>query len=95
MIERTTSTGKVLRLLEPGVDSPELDDAGKDEMLECMSKVLSDAEEEKIIGLVVLAIPASGIGMEFYSTGMALGDLLILRDRFEEVIEDVQHPDTQ
>lgn len=93
MIQRTTSTGKVLTLLEPGVDEFE-QDTRKDEMLDTLSGVLSDVEQEKIIGLVILGIPARGDGMEFYSTGMSLGDLLILRVRFEEVIEDVRHPDT-
>ncbi len=95
MIERTTSTGKVLRLLEPGDAPPEKADTYKDEILDTLSGVLGDAEEEKIVAIVVLGIPARGFGMEFYSTGMSLGDLMILREEFDEVISSIRHPNTR
>ena len=96
MITRTTSSGHTLTLLEPGeVVAEQLNETRREGMLAVLSAATADVMAGKVAGLVVLGVPSCGQGMEFYSTGMALGDLLILREEFSEVIDEVRTPDTE
>lgn len=93
--QRTTPTGKVLRLLKPGEGPPDiLSDAllAKEHMEAVLAAALIDSEDGKIIALTILAIPAARQGMKFYTTVTGLGDLLILRDEFDEYLAELRNP---
>lgn len=93
--QRTTPTGKVLTLLEPGTEPPDhaTDESTRKEQMEAvLATALLDSEAGEIVALCILAIPAARKGMKFYTTVTGLGDLLILRDEFDDFLVELRNP---
>ncbi len=93
-IQRTTSTGKVLTLLTKDMGPPDQpEEPTRAQLMEAqLARALIDSEEGEIVALCILAIPASRMGMKIYTTVTVLGDLLILRDEFDDFLVELRNP---
>ncbi len=89
-IQRTTSTGHVLTLLEDSTEaSPP---APLEEIRHALGDAWEAAKSGKIVDVCVLGVPFEG-SMELYNTVQDLGDLALLRDELSDAITATRHGD--
>ncbi len=88
-IQRKTSTGHTLTLLEDSAAPPL---APLEEIRHALGDAWEAAKSGKIVDVCVLGVPFEG-KMELYNTVQDLGDLALLRDELGDVITATRHGD--